>query len=177
MSKPKTVTVCSACHSASCWEGFLMCEDARTAGTIEMPIPEAPTPEPHEHEGEKALRTIRELSEGAVDDCTHARSECIAATLSTPPCGSYGPVACDSCVRDAVHDAYYSGYQAGLKQGTQRAEQIVERLIEVAGWRKPDTKREAREQAGELAAFRVALASLRSEPADPTEPSDRKEPA
>lgn len=31
-----TVTVCSACLRASCWQGIFYCEDARGAGTREM---------------------------------------------------------------------------------------------------------------------------------------------
>jgi hypothetical protein len=27
-------TVCSSCGEADCWNGFLMCEDARTASTM-----------------------------------------------------------------------------------------------------------------------------------------------
>lgn len=30
------VTVCAECHTASCWHGEFMCNDARNAGTVEM---------------------------------------------------------------------------------------------------------------------------------------------
>ena len=33
---PDTVTVCDKCLRASCWKGEFMCEEARTAGTVEM---------------------------------------------------------------------------------------------------------------------------------------------
>lgn len=36
----RMVTVCSACRRACCWQGQFMCDDARTAGTIEVPIEE-----------------------------------------------------------------------------------------------------------------------------------------
>ena len=29
-------TVCSACLSHTCWAGTLMCEDARSAGTVQL---------------------------------------------------------------------------------------------------------------------------------------------
>lgn len=29
--------VCSACHQRVCWEGMLMCDNARSAGTVEVP--------------------------------------------------------------------------------------------------------------------------------------------
>jgi hypothetical protein len=32
----ETVTVCSACFRASCWQGIFMCDDAPSAGTIEQ---------------------------------------------------------------------------------------------------------------------------------------------
>lgn len=30
-----TVTVCDNCLQASCWQGVFMCQDSRTAGTVE----------------------------------------------------------------------------------------------------------------------------------------------
>lgn len=30
-----TITVCSECLRASCWQGEFMCDKARTAGTVE----------------------------------------------------------------------------------------------------------------------------------------------
>jgi hypothetical protein len=35
-----TVTVCDACLKASCWQGEFMCDDARSAGTVEKTIKE-----------------------------------------------------------------------------------------------------------------------------------------
>jgi hypothetical protein len=35
---PETVTVCSECLRASCWQGVYYCEKARTAGTREMTV-------------------------------------------------------------------------------------------------------------------------------------------
>lgn len=34
------VTVCSACKRACCWDGYFMCDDSRTAGTIELTVGE-----------------------------------------------------------------------------------------------------------------------------------------
>lgn len=36
----RTVTVCDQCHRACCWQGEFMCEAARRAGTVEMPVRE-----------------------------------------------------------------------------------------------------------------------------------------
>jgi len=36
-----TVTVCDKCGRAECWQGTVMCEDARSAGTKEVPKGEA----------------------------------------------------------------------------------------------------------------------------------------
>jgi len=38
MDEEKSVTVCSECLCASCWHGEFMCEEARFAKTVEMPI-------------------------------------------------------------------------------------------------------------------------------------------
>ena len=35
-----TVTVCAACHTASCWHGVFLCNEARRAGTVELSIDE-----------------------------------------------------------------------------------------------------------------------------------------
>lgn len=35
-----TVTVCSACLRACCWQGEFYCNDYKTAGTVEKPISE-----------------------------------------------------------------------------------------------------------------------------------------
>ncbi len=35
-----TVTVCDACLQASCWQGEFMCDNARSAGTVEKTIKE-----------------------------------------------------------------------------------------------------------------------------------------
>ena len=35
-----TVTVCSECLQASCWQGVFMCDRSQTAGTIEKTIKE-----------------------------------------------------------------------------------------------------------------------------------------
>ena len=32
----KTITVCDKCFRASCWQGLFMCDEAQTAGTVEM---------------------------------------------------------------------------------------------------------------------------------------------
>ena len=34
----ETVTVCSACKRASCWNGIFYCDDYKKAGTIEMTV-------------------------------------------------------------------------------------------------------------------------------------------
>ena len=41
-SKPteRMVTVCDKCLQASCWHGIFMCDEARYAGTVEMPVSE-----------------------------------------------------------------------------------------------------------------------------------------
>jgi hypothetical protein len=31
----ETITVCSACLQASCWQGIFFCEDYKRAGTVE----------------------------------------------------------------------------------------------------------------------------------------------
>lgn len=36
----RLVTVCDACHMASCWRGLFYCDDYRSAGTVDMPISE-----------------------------------------------------------------------------------------------------------------------------------------
>jgi hypothetical protein len=36
----RKVTVCAACLCACCWQGKLMCEEAKTASTVELPISE-----------------------------------------------------------------------------------------------------------------------------------------
>lgn len=36
--KERTVTVCEKCYRASCWHMIWPCDDARTAGSVEMPI-------------------------------------------------------------------------------------------------------------------------------------------
>jgi len=36
-----TITVCSACKCATCWQGEFYCQDYRTAGTVEITIREA----------------------------------------------------------------------------------------------------------------------------------------
>ena len=36
----KTVTVCSHCHRASCWQGIFFCDEYRTASTVELPVSE-----------------------------------------------------------------------------------------------------------------------------------------
>ena len=35
-----TVTVCSACLQASCWQGLFYCDEYKTAGTVEKTIEE-----------------------------------------------------------------------------------------------------------------------------------------
>ncbi len=35
-----TVTVCANCKRASCWYGSFMCDDSKTAGTIQMTLKE-----------------------------------------------------------------------------------------------------------------------------------------
>lgn len=34
----RLVTVCDACHMASCWRGIFMCDKAAGAGTVRMPV-------------------------------------------------------------------------------------------------------------------------------------------
>ena len=34
----RTVTVCSACLQASCWQGEFYCDEYKTAGTVEKTI-------------------------------------------------------------------------------------------------------------------------------------------
>ena len=36
--EPVMVAVCSACKRASCWQGVFLCDAARGAGTIKMPV-------------------------------------------------------------------------------------------------------------------------------------------
>lgn len=40
LEKRGTVTVCSACYRASCWQGRLYCDDYKKAGTEEKTIDE-----------------------------------------------------------------------------------------------------------------------------------------
>ena len=34
--KPQLVTVCDACLTEACWQGILMCENARQVGTTQI---------------------------------------------------------------------------------------------------------------------------------------------
>ena len=36
----RMVTVCDSCFCASCWHGIFMCDVAKTAGTIDLPVRE-----------------------------------------------------------------------------------------------------------------------------------------
>lgn len=36
----RTVTVCSVCLRACCWQGRFMCDDAQNAGTVEKTVDE-----------------------------------------------------------------------------------------------------------------------------------------
>lgn len=36
----RSVTVCSACLRASCWQGHFYCDDAKSAGTVDKPVSE-----------------------------------------------------------------------------------------------------------------------------------------
>lgn len=36
----RLITVCDKCKMASCWQGIFMCDENRSAGTIELPISE-----------------------------------------------------------------------------------------------------------------------------------------
>lgn len=38
--KSRKVTVCSRCLTASCWHGVFMCDDSKTAGTVERTVAE-----------------------------------------------------------------------------------------------------------------------------------------
>jgi hypothetical protein len=38
MDESKKITVCDKCFMASCWQGIFLCDEARTAGTVEMPV-------------------------------------------------------------------------------------------------------------------------------------------
>jgi hypothetical protein len=40
MTKPRTVTVCSACLQASCWQGEFSCDEYKTANVEEKTIKE-----------------------------------------------------------------------------------------------------------------------------------------
>lgn len=35
-----TITVCSACLQATCWQGLFYCDEYRTAGTVEKTLEE-----------------------------------------------------------------------------------------------------------------------------------------
>jgi len=37
-SEDFAVTVCDKCHRACCWQGEFMCDKARNAGTINVPV-------------------------------------------------------------------------------------------------------------------------------------------
>lgn len=39
----RTVTVCSACLRASCWQGHFYCDDAKSARTVEKTVSELAT--------------------------------------------------------------------------------------------------------------------------------------
>jgi hypothetical protein len=39
-SVTKLITVCDKCLQASCWHGEFMCDDARSAGTVDMTVAE-----------------------------------------------------------------------------------------------------------------------------------------
>jgi hypothetical protein len=45
-------TVCAACLTEACWQGTLMCDDARRAGTTQIPAPRRPQPPPQPYGGE-----------------------------------------------------------------------------------------------------------------------------
>ena len=34
----RLVTVCDRCRQASCWQGVFMCDEAREAGTVDVPV-------------------------------------------------------------------------------------------------------------------------------------------
>lgn len=34
----RLVTVCDRCRQASCWQGIFMCDEAREAGTVDVPL-------------------------------------------------------------------------------------------------------------------------------------------
>jgi len=38
MSADRIVTVCSSCYTEACWQGWLYCEDAKTAGAIDISV-------------------------------------------------------------------------------------------------------------------------------------------
>jgi len=40
MNEKTTITVCSACLRAACWNGEFYCDDYRIAGTVEKSIEE-----------------------------------------------------------------------------------------------------------------------------------------
>lgn len=40
MAEPRLITVCDECHRACCWQGTFMCDEARNAGTINLPLSE-----------------------------------------------------------------------------------------------------------------------------------------
>ena len=40
LSDDQKITVCSACLRACCWQGYYMCDTARSAGTVEKTVAE-----------------------------------------------------------------------------------------------------------------------------------------
>lgn len=40
MTDDAIVTVCDQCQQASCWQGIFMCDNARSAGTVEKTVAE-----------------------------------------------------------------------------------------------------------------------------------------
>jgi hypothetical protein len=38
--KKKTITVCDKCKRSSCWQGEYVCDDHKTAGTLQMTVEE-----------------------------------------------------------------------------------------------------------------------------------------
>lgn len=62
------VTVCSECHQASCWQGALMCESARRAGTVELCVGDLVI-----LELEHPTYWFRDANTGTVDKAAFAR--------------------------------------------------------------------------------------------------------
>ena len=92
------VVVCDACGFEACWNGDLMCEGARTAGTVEVP-PAVPSPHrsPGDHR-DRQHRRARALLADAEEAIARVEARCEETY------GHHGPVdAFITRVRAALH--------------------------------------------------------------------------